>query len=245
MKLLTPEEIQKFTPPSWCPKLADLADHCNTGAGNVFALLKRLGERFRDLQSTEVREHPAIAVIIGQISYLLGESPGPTCVALENYGVWKAQPAALATKRFKVVSVSSNTNSFGLSGIVLVAEDGEAFEAAHNQHVAPLAKGGLVTLSIRQPGATGTDRYGWAGFEIPRRLPAAPAEVVREAWQLKTLTENQKQVLATLRLRGAAWAEAAQTAWQAGQRYYLDSRNEARRGLARAFERGNEEATQP
>ena len=63
---------------------------------------------------------------------------------------------------------------------------------------------------------------------------------------MKALTENQKHVLATLRVREADWtASAAEKAWQTGQRYYLDARNEARRGLARAFERGNKEATQP
>ena len=63
---------------------------------------------------------------------------------------------------------------------------------------------------------------------------------------MKALTENQNYVIATLRVRGADWtASAAEKAWQSGQRYYLDSRNEARRGLAHAFALGNQEASKP
>lgn len=95
MKKLSLQEIQQFTPPSRCPKLADLADHCATGACNVFALLKHLGEAVRELPFHEAREHPALPIIIGQISSLLGESSGPSLEAFENYEVWKAPPAVV------------------------------------------------------------------------------------------------------------------------------------------------------
>lgn len=62
---------------------------------------------------------------------------------------------------------------------------------------------------------------------------------------MKTLTDNQKHVIATLRLRGAEWtADATECAWKNGERYYLDTRNSARRGLVREFEQGNREATE-
>ena len=61
---------------------------------------------------------------------------------------------------------------------------------------------------------------------------------------MKPLTENQKTVLAKLRERGADFtAEATERHWRAGKPYYLDSRNSARKGLVRAFNRGNQEAT--
>jgi hypothetical protein len=60
---------------------------------------------------------------------------------------------------------------------------------------------------------------------------------------VKTLTENQREVLALLRARGADWtAEATEQAWRKGERYYIDSRNAAKRGIARRFEQGNREA---
>lgn len=57
------------------------------------------------------------------------------------------------------------------------------------------------------------------------------------------LTANQTEVLAILRKRDA-WLTAAATEqhWQAGERYYLDRRNTARRGIVRAFNQGNKEA---
>lgn len=79
---------QQFTPPSKCPKLAELADACNTGACNSYALIKHLGERVAELQFGEVRGHPAIKIILGQLSYLAGESLGPTYEAHDAYEKW-------------------------------------------------------------------------------------------------------------------------------------------------------------
>lgn len=58
------------------------------------------------------------------------------------------------------------------------------------------------------------------------------------------LTENQKQVLAILRMRGADWtAEVTERHWRNGERYYIDTRNGAGKGIRRRFEQGNKEAT--
>lgn len=57
------------------------------------------------------------------------------------------------------------------------------------------------------------------------------------------LTEEQRQIIEVLRQRGADWtADATERHWKSGERYYLDSRNSAGRGLKRAFERGNKQA---
>jgi hypothetical protein len=81
-------------------------------------------------------------------------------------------------KNFRVVSVSDNANSFGLHGHILIAEDGEAWEAGAGTFHGH-KKGDTLRLSADRDG-----EYDWAhhGFEIPRRLPDAPRNVVNEVW---------------------------------------------------------------
>jgi hypothetical protein len=60
---------------------------------------------------------------------------------------------------------------------------------------------------------------------------------------MKELTENQKEVLAILRKRGAyLTASCTEDAWRKGESYYLDTRNNARKGIVLKFEQGNAEA---
>lgn len=82
-------------------------------------------------------------------------------------------------KKFKVAAISSNRNSFGLTGVVLVAKDGQAFEVGSNDLHLP--KEGDV-LEVPTKAGIGLD---WAklGYEIPRALdPPAPPEVVEQVW---------------------------------------------------------------
>lgn len=81
-------------------------------------------------------------------------------------------------KEFKVASVSSNYNAFGLKGIIVLARDGEAYEAAANDlNVKP--KGAVVRVPVRG-GVASFVKLGW---EIPRKLDAvAPPAVVSEVW---------------------------------------------------------------
>lgn len=81
-------------------------------------------------------------------------------------------------KLFKVVTVSSNANSFGLQGVILMARDGEAYEAAHGQQGIP-AKGETVAMPLDENGQIA---WGAAGYEIPRKLPAPPNQVISEVW---------------------------------------------------------------
>lgn len=82
-------------------------------------------------------------------------------------------------KDFKVVAVSSNRNSFGLKGVVLVARDGQAFEVGSNNLHLP--QRGDVLVVPTKPGI-GLD-WGSLGFEIPRALdPPAPPDVVQQVW---------------------------------------------------------------
>jgi len=82
-------------------------------------------------------------------------------------------------KEFKVAAVSTNRNSFGLRGVVLVAEDGQAYEVGANDLHLP--QQGEVLEVPTKPGL-GLD-WGKLGFEIPRKLdPRATPEVVRQVW---------------------------------------------------------------
>lgn len=91
------------------------------------------------------------------------------------------QPPSNPTKVFKVASVSSNANSFGLTGHVLVAKDGDAWEVGRSRGSwnDPWDRGTSVTVKLDDNG-----RPQWAGMgvEIPKRLSPAPPEVVAEVW---------------------------------------------------------------
>ncbi|MCX7429378.1 MAG: hypothetical protein NTW96_27610 [Planctomycetia bacterium] len=81
-------------------------------------------------------------------------------------------------KTFAVAALSNSRNSFGLRGVVLIAEDGEAWEVGVN-HLCLLRQGSLVSVGVR---ALGHRDWATLGFEIPRELPDAPKAVVDEAW---------------------------------------------------------------
>ena len=93
------------------------------------------------------------------------------------------------SKTFRVLQVSKNVNSFGLSGVVLLARDGEAFEAA-TYTLSPgfeLVDGTDIKLLVAFPDRTGVDRYSWITaapfgrtFEIPRALPRCPSPALAE-----------------------------------------------------------------
>ena len=84
---------------------------------------------------------------------------------------------ATTVKKFKVVTRSTNHNSFGLYGVVLVAADGTAFEVGANSVNLP-AKDAVLEV-VKQDG-----RYLWEkfGFEIPRQLAPMPPEAVLQLW---------------------------------------------------------------
>ena len=76
-------------------------------------------------------------------------------------------------KQFKVATVSKNTNSFGLHGMILMALDGEAWEVAANS----INKKPAGTILNINPNS-----FASLGFEIPHQLPNAPDSVVNEVW---------------------------------------------------------------
>ena len=78
---------------------------------------------------------------------------------------------------FKVVSVSQNTNSFGLHGVVLVARNGRAFEIACSRINVP-DRGATIKAELHE------ETHNLAGipgisYEIPRKLPAPSKDVIK------------------------------------------------------------------
>ena len=97
----------------------------------------------------------------------------------------------MRTKNFKVLTVSDNPNSFGLHGHILVAKDGEAYEVGRSRGdwLTPWNKGDIVPITFHRRNPN------WAGLsvEIPRKLPKAPAKVVKEVWDGKSPVDNPGQ----------------------------------------------------
>lgn len=84
--------------------------------------------------------------------------------------------------RLKVLAASSNCNSFGLRGMVLIGDNGQGWEAAAND-INLRTKGTI--LRVPDKGDIGL-HLSQFGFEIAKRLhPDPPAEVVREVFGLK------------------------------------------------------------
>ena len=66
-------------------KLRNLADACANGACNVGGLLRSLSEAAAEIPHGQARDSVELKIIIGQISYLIGESLGPTSEALDAW----------------------------------------------------------------------------------------------------------------------------------------------------------------
>jgi hypothetical protein len=82
----------------------------------------------------------------------------------------------IKSKLFKVAAVSSNTNSFGLHEVVLIAKDGTSFAVCKND---PPSVGFSVTLDIGGGAVNSSPHFN---FEIPRPMQKAPINVVMEVW---------------------------------------------------------------
>ncbi len=86
----------------------------------------------------------------------------------------------MASKAFRVLSVSTKPNSFGLYGHVLLARDGMAYEVARSigPWNKPWTKGSDVSIPVDQAGEP-----QWTGLaEIPRKLDKPPVVVMVEVF---------------------------------------------------------------
>jgi len=66
-------------------KLKELASACHNGACNPSGIIRVLGEAIRGEPPGRLSENVELKIIIGQLSYLLGESAGPTAETIEAY----------------------------------------------------------------------------------------------------------------------------------------------------------------
>lgn len=82
------------------PKLTELAAACNNGACNLSGILRSLGTAVLagELQPHQYQDSLELKIIIGQVSYLLGEGPGPSMGALEQYLI-KTKPLTAYEQR--------------------------------------------------------------------------------------------------------------------------------------------------
>jgi hypothetical protein len=79
--------------------------------------------------------------------------------------------------QFKVVAISSNTNSFGLHNVVLMSKSGEAWQVYSSDFHLP-TRGQVFDFPNQNIGELVS--HGW---ECPTQLPKAPKEVVKEVWK--------------------------------------------------------------
>lgn len=78
-----------LAPPALSPLLTDLADACNNGACNMGGIIRSLGKAIDEVQFGHAQVHPALKVILGQLSFLCGESIGPSTEAYDAYNDWR------------------------------------------------------------------------------------------------------------------------------------------------------------
>ena len=90
-------------------------------------------------------------------------------------------------KPFKVASISTNPNSFGLYGHILIAEDGEAWQvgrARSGEYPQPWERGEIVQAPLKDDPIRRITAPAWEEMhcEIPERLADAPDSIVAEVW---------------------------------------------------------------
>jgi hypothetical protein len=76
------ESAQASLQPS---KLQQLAHACHLGACNPHGIIRSLAEAMSEVPPGKARESVELKMIIGQISFLLGESLGPTAETLRAF----------------------------------------------------------------------------------------------------------------------------------------------------------------
>lgn len=91
----------------------------------------------------------------------------------------------MKTKQFILLTVSKNTNSFGLRNHVFLARDGQAFEGARSDgdyHRRQFEQGKQYPFTV---GDEDDILLGLVndGFELPRILPKAPPSVINEVFR--------------------------------------------------------------
>lgn len=82
----------------------------------------------------------------------------------------------------KVISVSSNTNSFGLRGVIFATKSGEAYEVGMNYLSIGTGMNEIKTgtiLSIEVNDKLNLVSIPGIGYELPRKLPNVSDKVLK------------------------------------------------------------------
>lgn len=110
------------------------------------------------------------------------------------------------TKLFQIVAISSNTNDFGLHGVVIVARYGLSFEfgASQGAHQPKLTVNAHVEIDFVPDCEIGGDAvacFDWSTIrlhkgerftvEIPRSLKQCPKKVLKAFWTEPANTQNK------------------------------------------------------
>lgn len=78
---LTAEQLQQMKK----SPLVELAEHCDMGACNPIAILLSLGKALENEKPASIKDNLDVKIIIGHVSYLLGESAGPNPDTLQQW----------------------------------------------------------------------------------------------------------------------------------------------------------------
>ena len=89
---------------------------------------------------------------------------------------------------YRVMGISSNTNNFGLRGVIMTRRNGETWEVGMNYLRLEGIKIGTI-LTIPQTHPNGQPDFSGLG-EIPRRLPDCPMDIVAEVWKDATADDR-------------------------------------------------------
>lgn len=66
-------------------ELHRLAEACFNGACNPHGIIRSLGEAIHEIPTGRARDSVELKIIVGQLSFLLGESLGPSEEACANF----------------------------------------------------------------------------------------------------------------------------------------------------------------
>lgn len=180
----------------------------------VCGALEECGEGIRPLKIAAIAVHePAPVFDAGRRSTLmrretlLGACPGSECLADvrdvtedEFERVWAASlkkehkverrsPFGRSgfCKEFRCCSVSKNANSFGLTGHILVAQDGEAWQVGRSRGAwndPQWDPGSPVIVTYQWTGSRMEPNFAGLSCEIPSKLKDCPPAIVAEIWKL-------------------------------------------------------------
>lgn len=131
--------------------------------------------------------------------------------------------------QFKVVSVSSNTNSFGLHGVIICDKAGLSFEVGIAAWCCP-KKGNIITGEV----TINEDLKSLAGitYEIPRKLTKPDASILAEIWPDEK--KKEKKSSTNLTLKAVYFCATNKNSWGKG---YTVAEAKKNAGLKKADEK--------